>query len=134
MIFKAYCIHWDSRVSAPTADSFAGKAMPKYGQRPATDGLVAHGISMYKYNYMRSVILLERSYNLLASYFLLLNRISCHGYKCSPTGLKHRYIFRQHSNMNSDPVKIRRDNETVMILLMIESLFSMMNDEQYPFV
>lgn len=36
--------------------------------------------------------------------------------------------------MNSDPVKIRRDNETVMILLMIESLFSMMNDEQYPFV
>lgn len=49
--------------------------MPKYGQRPATDGLVAHGISMYKYNYMRSVILLERSYNLLASYFLLLTEL-----------------------------------------------------------
>lgn len=46
--------------------------MSKYGQFPATDGLVTHGISMYKYNYIRGVILLERSYNLLASYFLLL--------------------------------------------------------------
>lgn len=32
--------------------------------------------------------------------------------------------------MNSDPVKIRRDNEAVMILLMIEGLFNMVNGNQ----
>lgn len=78
--------------------------MSKYGQLPAKDGLVAHGISMYKYNYIRSVIPLERSYNLLADSFLLLTE-SVAMFISGPAGFRRRYIFRQHGNMNNNPVK-----------------------------